>query len=304
MNANENPPQYVITGITGQVGGAVARSLLAQNKPVRAVVRDAAKGAPWAALGCEVAVAEMNDTAALTAAFEGAAGVFFLLPPSFDPSPGFPEVRAQIKAAAAALRAVRQTKVVCISTVGAQATPTNLLTQLTLLEREFSKLPMPVVFLRPGWYMENARWDIAPAIATGVIPSYLQPLDRPVPMVATADVGRTAAELLLESWSGQRVVELEGPRRVAPDEIATALAEILGRPVRMEIVARENWSDRFRAEGMKNPEPRMRMIDGLNEGWIEFEAGPAGARKGATSIEAVLRDLVGRTTLGLLRGGE
>jgi NAD(P)H dehydrogenase (quinone) len=40
---------YAITGITGQVGGTVARTLLAQGLPVRAVVRDAAKGRAWCA---------------------------------------------------------------------------------------------------------------------------------------------------------------------------------------------------------------------------------------------------------------
>ncbi|MGA9487595.1 MAG: NmrA family NAD(P)-binding protein, partial [Methylocella sp.] len=35
---------YAITGITGQVGGAVARTLLAARLPVRAVVRAASKG--------------------------------------------------------------------------------------------------------------------------------------------------------------------------------------------------------------------------------------------------------------------
>jgi uncharacterized protein YbjT (DUF2867 family) len=295
MKSQEQPAQYVITGITGQVGGAVARALLAGHQAARAVVRSPAKGAAWAALGCEVALADMNDTAALTAAFQGAAGVFFLLPPTFDPAPGFPEARAQIAAAAAALRAAGPAKVVCISTIGAQATQANLLTQLTLLEEEFSRLPMPVTFLRPGWYMENARGDIPPAVETGVIPSFLQPLNRPVPMVAAADVGLTAAELLLQTWTGRRIVELEGPRRVAPNDIAAALTEILGRPVRMEIVPRDSWSGLFKAQGMKNPEPRLRMLDGFNEGWIEFAAGPAGTRKGATPIESVLRALIGST---------
>jgi uncharacterized protein YbjT (DUF2867 family) len=39
---------YAITGITGKVGGAVARTLLAAGQPVRAVVRDAAKARSWA----------------------------------------------------------------------------------------------------------------------------------------------------------------------------------------------------------------------------------------------------------------
>src|SRR5580692_7396719 len=85
---------YAITGITGKIGGVLARTLLAANQPVRAVVRDADKGAVWAAQGSEVALAEMHDESALTAAFEGAEAAFVLLPPNFDPAPGFPEARA------------------------------------------------------------------------------------------------------------------------------------------------------------------------------------------------------------------
>ena len=59
--------------------------------------------------------------------------------------------------------------------------------------------------------MENSTWDLAPA-KNGVISSFLQPLDKPVPMVATADIGRSAAELLQETSqekrTGHRVLEL------------------------------------------------------------------------------------------------
>ena len=85
---------HAVTGITGKIGGILARALLAANEPVRAVVRDADKGAVWAAQGCEVALAAMDDEVALTAAFKGAKAVFVLLPPNFDPAPGFPEARA------------------------------------------------------------------------------------------------------------------------------------------------------------------------------------------------------------------
>jgi len=65
---------YAITGITGQVGGAVARNLLSAKCPVRAVLRDVGKAAPWAARGCDIALAAIDDAAALTAAFQGAEG--------------------------------------------------------------------------------------------------------------------------------------------------------------------------------------------------------------------------------------
>src|ERR1700730_6496234 len=98
---------YAITGITGKVGGELARTLLAAGRPVRAVVRDQAKGAAWLALGCEVATAHMDDAAALTAPFADAQGVFILPPSEFDPEPGYPEARKIIDAVAAALAAAR-----------------------------------------------------------------------------------------------------------------------------------------------------------------------------------------------------
>ena len=76
---------YAITGITGKVGGALARALLADRRPVRAVIRDIEKSRFWASQGCEIARAEMQDPASLTAAFTGTDGVFILFPSEFDP---------------------------------------------------------------------------------------------------------------------------------------------------------------------------------------------------------------------------
>ncbi len=140
--------------------------------------------------------------------------------------------------------------------------------------------------------MENCSWDVASATNDGVISSFLQPIDKPVPMVATADIGRVAAELLQETWQGRKVVELEGSRRVTPNEIATTFADLLGRPVRMEPVPRETWESLFKSQGMKNPTPRITMLDGFNEGWIEFESAEAGSRKGKVTLEAVLQTLI------------
>lgn len=283
---------YAITGITGQVGGAMARALLAQGKSVRAVVRDADKGQAWAAKGCELTVAEMEDAAALAAAFRDADGIFILPPSEFDPSPGFPEARRVIAAVMKAIEAARPKKVVCLSTIGAQATQPNLLTQRTLLEGALGELSVPVAILRPAWFMENFAWDIASARDSGVIASFLQPLDKPVAMIATADIGRLAAQLILEDWQGVRIVELEAARRYTPNDVAAALGGILGRPVKAEAVPRETWGNLFKSQGMKDPIPRIQMLDGFNEGWIEFEGGIAQTARGATDLETVLRGIV------------
>lgn len=285
---------FAVTGFTGQVGGVVGRVLVADGCPVRAVVRSEEKAQALAERGYETALAEMHDAAALERAFAGTEGVFVLLPPVFDPSEDFAESRRMVNALRAALVAAAPRRVVCLSTIGAQVRQPNLLRQLSYLEEQLGQLPMPVTFLRAGWFMENTMWDIEPAQVTGVLESYLQPLDKPVPMVATVDVGRTAAALLQETWHGHRVVELEGPQRVTPLEIAATLSSLLGRPVQARAVPRAEWEARFRAQGMRNPTPRAQMIDGFNEAWIRFEGPDDAVRKGEISLRAVLATLVAR----------
>ncbi len=270
----------------------MARTLLNSGQSVRAVLRDESKAAGWAAQGCRVAIADIADAAALTAAFTGMDSVFVLLPANFDPSPGFPELRAILAALQTALLAAVPSRVVCLSTIGAQATTENLLSTLGIMEQELGELPLPISFLRPAWFMENCSWDVAPAQQSGVIPSFLQPLDHPFPMVATADIARVAAQLLQETWSGQRVIELEGPTRVSPNEIAPVFSQLLEKPVRMKAVPRDTWRELFLMQGMSNPTPRIRMLDGFNEGWIDFESGVASSVKGTTTLESVLRTLI------------
>lgn len=282
---------YAVTGITGQVGGAVARALLARHQLVRAVVRDAARAAPWTDRGADVAVAGLDDAQALASAFTNTQGVFVMLPANFDPAPGFPEARGLIGAIAQALAQARPPRVVALSTIGAQATQENLLTQLGLLEDALGALSLDVRFIRPAWFMENALWDVAPARDTGVVDAYLQPVERPIPMVATEDVGRTAAEMLLSPGDGPRVVELEGPAPVSPADIAAGLGALLGRPVWAQPVPRAEWEARFRQQGAQHPGPRARMLDGFNEGWLRFEGT---ARRGTVSLATVLGELVTR----------
>ncbi|SCW26900.1 MULTISPECIES: NmrA family NAD(P)-binding protein [unclassified Pseudomonas] len=282
---------FVITGITGQVGSTLARNLLAQEHEVRAVVRDAVKGSIWREQGCEVVVADMYDKQSLSRAFTGAEAVFILLPPNFDPSPDFSESCAIIANIFAALQESNPKKVVCLSTIGAQATQRNLLSQLSEMERRLSHVSMPIAFLRAAWFMENSVWDIIPARDQKVLHSLLQPLDKAFPMVATADVGRTAAQMMLEQWDGVRLVELEGPHRVTPLQIADSLGRLLGVKVQAQSVPRNTWESMFRDQGMNNPLPRIQMLDGFNEGWIEFAGSP---QRGTVELDTVLRGLVER----------
>jgi hypothetical protein len=93
------------------------------------------------------------------------------------------------------------------------------------------------------------------------------------------------------------VIELEGPRRVSPNDIAKAFTNALGRPVKTRIVARDGWDKLFREQGMTNPTPRMQMLDGFNEGWIDFPKGEAESRKGTITIDQAIETLVAETAI-------
>jgi tRNA pseudouridine-54 N-methylase len=73
-----------------------------------------------------------------------------------------------------------------------------------------------------------------------------------------------------------------------------AFARVLGRDVRMDVVPRATWEALFKSQGMKNPMPRVQMLDGFNEGWIDFEGDASSTRKGTVSLDTVLRALIAR----------
>jgi NAD(P)H dehydrogenase (quinone) len=85
---------------------------------------------------------------------------------------------------------------------------------------------------------------------------------------------------------------LKGPKRISPQEIGTSFAKILGHAVRVEAVPRKTWQALFESQGMLHPLPRIQMLDGFNEGWIDFEGGQASTVKGKSEVETILQELV------------
>src|SRR4051794_38230603 len=83
LAANEEATMYVIAGATGHTGRVVANTLLAEKQPVRVIVRDSAQGAEWKQRGAEVAVAALDDAAAVAQALRGADAAYLLVPPNY-----------------------------------------------------------------------------------------------------------------------------------------------------------------------------------------------------------------------------
>jgi len=135
---------------------------------VRAVVRDEAKGAPWKARGCEVAVADLTRCGpAGSRAGRNRRRVLFSCRPSLTLSPTSTDVRTTIAIIREAMGQARPAKAVVLSTIGADAAQPNLLNALRYLEQALADVDLPITFLRAAWFMENAEWDVASALGAG-----------------------------------------------------------------------------------------------------------------------------------------
>jgi NAD(P)H dehydrogenase (quinone) len=286
---------YAIMGITGRVGGAIAENLLAQGEKIRAIVRNPEKAACWKDRGAEIAIADVDDPNALASAFEGTDGVFLMTPPNFAPAPGFPEIRKTLSAYRAALAKALPKKAVYLSSIGAEQTSgLGLITGSHLLEQTLGDLPIAHAFLRAGWFMENHAWDVSIAKSEGRIFSNLYPLDRKFSLVATADIGKTGADVLRQEWTGTRYIEVAGPEQYSPNDIARALSSALGRTIEAVAVPREKWTEFFVGQGMPEgrTEPRAEMVDAFNSDWIHFGVPGTEHITGATSLMSVIAKFV------------
>ncbi|MGK9168273.1 NmrA family NAD(P)-binding protein [Inquilinus limosus] len=286
---------FVVAGVSGNTGAAAARALIEAGEPVRVVVRDAAKAGPWVQQGAEVAIADLRDAGTLTAALSGARGAYLLNPPGYGAEDPFGDAAAVADAIAEAAVAARLPRLVVLSSVGSdRPSGTGMIATNRTLEQRLAGIGLPATFIRAAYFMENWAEVAGLAAAEGVLPSLLAPLDRAIPMVATADIGRVAAEVLREGWAGHRTIALEGPAAVSPNDVAAAFGRALGKPVQAVAVPEAGWPEALSQSGFsaRTLAGFIEMMRGINSGHIDFASDPAAERRqGRTSIDTVVAAL-------------
>lgn len=288
---------FIIAGVTGNTGGVVAETLLSQGKKVRVIVRDAAKGEAWKKRGAEVAVAELEDAKALTAALAGATGAYLLLPPRM----ASPDVIAdQKRVADAIVKAVADANVphvVLLSSIGAQHEGgTGPIKTLHYAERQLeAHTKAKLTFVRAAYFLEN--WGaVAAATKGGKLPTFIRP-DVAIPMVATKDIGLVAARALSEGPPAQRIdiIELAGPKDWSPNEIAKSFAKVVGRDVEPEAAPFEAVVPAFTSFGISKSvaEAFEEMYRGIANGQVDFERNGARLVRGSVDADTLAKALVG-----------
>jgi uncharacterized protein YbjT (DUF2867 family) len=256
-------------GITGKVGGAAAKHLLAQGKKVRALVRHREKATKWADQGVQLVEGDWNDSAAIEMALEGVEGAFVMLPSEWTPSPDYKEAKAVIANYVGALTRAAPPRVVALSSMGANRTSgLGMITALSLLEQAFRGLTLPIAYVRAGGFFENFLYGLQVAQG-GTLPVYYNPTDRQSTMVATHDVGVEIAALLTgPAWLGHRVVELGS--MVSADDVAAQLGDVLKIEVKAFAIPRAGWPAAFEQLGIPKGQtgPAEAMFDAVNAGWM------------------------------------
>ena len=284
---------YAVAGVTGHTGGVVAETLQAEGQPLRVIVRDEKKVATWKDRGAEVAVAAVDDEAALTRALSGTKGAYVLLPPDAVTTDFFGSRARIIDAIARAAVNARLPHLVLLSSIGAHLPkghgPIGALYQA---ERRFETLGIGTTFVRASYFLENYGAGLPAAKNDGVLPSFL-PANLTHAVVTTPDIGRTAAQALLDGPRGRRVVELSGPADVTPADVAAALTELLGRTVHVVEAPLDAVVPTFTSFGMS-----QQMAELYREMYASFIGGITwegkGERvRGSTGVKEGLRAMLG-----------
>jgi uncharacterized protein YbjT (DUF2867 family) len=221
----------VVTGATGQQGGATARHLLAQGWRVRALVRDPNKPAAQALAGrgAELAQGDLDDRASLDRALSGAYGVFSVQT-FMGPEGPVGETRQGKNLADAAKAAGIQHFV--YTSVGGADRKSGLphFESKWQIEAHIRSLGLPATILRPVFFMENLRspW-MGPR--DGVLAVALSP-STALQMIASDDIGAFAALAFArpQGFIG-KALEIAGDSLTMP-QVADAFTRASGQPVR------------------------------------------------------------------------
>lgn len=284
---------FVISGATGNTGSVVAQTLLDQGQAVRVIVRSAEKGAVWKEKGAEVVIADILDIDAVAKALEGASGAYFMLPPDLN-NPSFLDVSIErAKAFVAAAKAARLPHAVMLSSVGAQhADRVGPISTVAAMEKLFIEASIPLTAVRPGYFLENIAEMLPVVEEAEVYPSMILPLDFKIDMVATKDIGLTAAEALLNPPTmPHRVIELKGADKYSAHDIAAAYSKSLGREISAVPVPQDAWVPQLLDAGLsqQGAETMAEMHENVNNGRIDFL--DPGAKKAGLTLQAFVNSI-------------
>jgi len=276
----------VVTGATGHLGRLIVTALLRNGVPATDIVaagRKVEKLADFAEQGVRVAQIDYSEPETLAAAFAGADTL--MLVSASDPGQRVPQHTAAIDAA----KAAGISRIVYTSAPQADTTALILAPDHKATEELISASGLDFTILRNGWYTENYASNVEQARATGTIVSSVG--DGRVASASRADYADAAAVVLAAPGHEGKVYELSGDVAWNFDDLAAAIATVVGRDVVYTPISPEDQHAALIAVG-------------LDEGTAGFVVALEGnTRDGLLAVTSGdLARLIGRPTTPLAQG--
>ena len=270
----------LVTGATGQIGGAVLDHL-AGTPGVRALVRE-----PVDLGDVDVVVGSFDDADSLAAALDGVETVF--LTGRDNPDQVEQHARVIDVAQGAGVR-----RVVKLSAIGARAgSPVALMRWHHAVEQRLRASPIAWTFLRPHLFMQNLLRFAGEVADSATIAAPMG--DRRFPLVDTRDVSQAAAVVLRDPAAhAGATYALTGPAALGYADVAAAIGELVGREVAYVPRAPREFGAALRRAGI--PAWRADDLAGIAAAYTDDENEPTGALSAllgrpATSLKRFLAD--------------
>ena len=267
--------KFLVTGATGNTGGATVEELLARGRHVRALAhREDARSKRLQELGAEVVFGDFLDIDAIRAAVQGARRAYFCYPIR----PGIIQATAYFAQAAkeAGIDGVVNMSQVCAR----EDAKSHAMYDHWLAERVFDWSGLTVAHLRPTLFAESLL-VLAPMIRAGLLHVPFG-TGRHAP-IAAEDQARVIVGILEDPASHRgKIYPLYGPVEFTHQEIAQVLSRVLGKDVPYKQVSLETMLQILISGGQKPPaEHSARGLYG------EFEQKP----DGSTGESFLIQDL-------------
>ena len=240
----------LVTGASGQIGGALVEELVRRGAQTRAMVRTEERATGLAARGVDAVVADFERPESLPEALDGVDRVFLM---SRD-VPKQPMMEGALIEAATRAGVER---IVKLSASGAGPdNPVALMRRHAQAERTLEDSGLEYTVLRPQLYMQNFL-RFGPSIAAEG--RFTAPMgERRFALVDVRDVARVAAAALIEETHTGATYIVSGPEALSYGEAAETIGAAIGKEVAYEAAEPQAFRENLLAErGL----PRWRADD-------------------------------------------
>ncbi len=217
----------LLTGITGNIGGATARALLAKGVKFRALVRNLDKAKAWADQGVELVQGDIEDAAAVKRALAGIDRALLVMPNGEHQEP------AELAFTRTAKEAGLAWLIKLSSPEAVRGTTSPIPLAHIAAEDAIMASGMKWTFVRPSFYMQNFRGSVKSARASGKLSMPMG--NGTVALTDNNDAGLFLAHILTDSNSAQhhgQCYDITGPDPVMTfHDVAKVIGEVIGQPV-------------------------------------------------------------------------